>query len=32
MKKNKALIFLFMAPTVLCLLAMYVYPVARKCS
>lgn len=29
MKKNKALIFLFMAPTVLCLLAMYVYPVAR---
>ncbi len=29
MKKNKTLIFLFMAPTVICLLLMYVYPVIR---
>ncbi len=29
MKKNKTLIFLFMAPTVICLLLMYVYPVVR---
>ncbi len=29
MRKNKALIVCFIAPTVLCLLAMYVYPVCR---
>lgn len=29
MKKNKTLILLFMAPTVVCLLLMYVYPVIR---
>ena len=29
MKKNRTLIFLFMAPTVICLLLMYVYPVLR---
>ena len=29
MKKNRTLIFLFMAPTVICLLLMYVYPVVR---
>ncbi len=29
MKKNKTLIFLFTAPTVVCLLLMYVYPVVR---
>ena len=29
MKKNKSLIFLFIAPTVICLLLMYVYPVLR---
>ncbi len=29
MKKNKTLIFLFIAPTVICLLLMYVYPVLR---
>ena len=29
MKKNRTLIFLFMAPTVICLLLMYVYPVIR---
>ncbi len=29
MKKNKTLIFLFTAPTVICLLLMYVYPVLR---
>ncbi len=29
MKKNKTLIFLFIAPTVICLLLMYVYPVFR---
>lgn len=32
MKKNKALIFLFIAPTVLCLLVMYVYPVIRTAA
>ena len=29
MKKNKTMIFLFILPTVLCLLFMYVYPVVR---
>ena len=29
MKKNKTMIFLFILPTVLCLLFMYVYPVLR---
>ena len=29
MKKNKTLIFFFIAPTVICLLLMYVYPVLR---
>ena len=29
MKKNKTMIFLFILPTVLCLLLMYVYPVVR---
>ncbi len=29
MRKNRTLIFFFMAPTVLCLLLMYVYPVCR---
>ena len=29
MKKNRTLIFLFTAPTVICLLLMYVYPVIR---
>lgn len=29
MKKNKTMIFLFILPTVLCLLFMYVYPVCR---
>ena len=29
MKKNKTMIFLFILPTVLCLLFMYVYPIVR---
>ena len=29
MKKSKTLVFFFMAPTVICLLLMYVYPVVR---
>ena len=32
MKKNKTMIFLFILPTVLCLLFMYVYPVVRQLS
>ncbi len=32
MKKNKTLIFIFIVPTVICLLLMYVYPVIRTAA